>query len=250
MTNELVHLRVDDHVATITLDSEHNRNALSKQLMTELTGCLQTADADTQAKVIVLRSAGRVFCSGADLTEASAGGMSEGTNSVISLQRQIAAADTPVVVVLAGPVRAGGLGLVGAADIVLAADSVSFALTESRLALAPAVISLSLLERFTDRAAAELFLTGRTFDATEAAAAGLITRAVREDKLDDAVDNVVAELSKAHPQGLRETKTLLNRDLLARIDAHGDAVAEQSARLFASEAAREAMQAFLTKRNT
>ena len=176
--------------------------------------------------------------------------MSEGTNSIIGLQRQIAAADTPVVVVLAGPVRAGGLGLVGAADIVLAADSVSFALTESRLALAPAVISLSLLERFSDRAAAELFLTGRTFDAAEAAAAGLITRAVPEASLDDAVNDVVDELSKAHPQGLRETKTLLNRDLLARIDAHGDAVAEQSARLFASDAAREAMQAFLTKRNT
>lgn len=250
MTNELVHLRVDDDVATITLDSEHNRNALSKQLMTELAGCLQSADADAQVKVIVLRSAGRVFCSGADLTEASKGGMSEGTNSIISLQRQIAAADTPVVVVLAGPVRAGGLGLVGAADIVLAADSVSFALTESRLALAPAVISLSLLERFSDRAAAELFLTGRTFDAAEAAAAGLITRAVPEASLDDAVNDVVDELSKAHPQGLRETKTLLNRDLLARIDAHGDAVAEQSARLFASDAAREAMQAFLTKRNT
>src|SRR5699024_5793733 len=137
-----------------------------------------------------------------------------GTNSIIGLQRQIAAADTPVVVVLAGPVRAGGLGLVGAADIVLAADSVSFALTESRLALAPAVISLSLLERFSDRAAAELFLTGRTFDAAEAAAAGLITQAVPEASLDDAVNDVVDELSKAHPQGLRGTKTLPNRELL------------------------------------
>src|SRR5699024_4069154 len=160
-----------------------NRNALSKDLMTELAGCLQTADTDAQVRVIVLRSAGRVFCSGADLTEASKGGMSEGTNSIIGLQRQIAAADTPVVVVLAGPVRAGGLGLVGAAAIVLAADSVSFALAESRLALAPAVISISLLEWFSDRAAAELFLTGRTFDAAEAAAAGLITRAVPEASL-------------------------------------------------------------------
>src|SRR5699024_777654 len=216
----------------------------------ELAGCLQSADADAQVKVIVLRSAGRVFCSGADLTEASKGGMSEGTNSIIGLQRQIAAADTPVAVEPAGPVRAGGSGRVGAAAMVLAADSVSFALTESRLALAPAVISLSLLERCSDRAAAELFLTGRTCGAAEAAAAGLITRAVPEASLDDAVNDVVDELSKAHPQGLRETKTLLNRDLLARIDAHGDAVAEQSARLFASDAAREAMQAFLTKRNT
>lgn len=247
MSEEIVHLQVDDEIATVTLDSEHNRNALSRQLMSELAECLRKADE--RAKVIVLRSAGRVFCSGADLSEA-AGGMTEGTQSIIDLQRQIAAANAPVVVVVSGPVRAGGLGLVGAADVVLAADSVTFALTESRLALAPAVISLSLLERFNDRAAAELFLTGRSFDAHEAAEAGLITRAVPEDALDDAVTALLDEFAQAHPQGLRETKRLLNRDLLARIDAQRDQVADQSARLFASDAAREAMAAFLNRKRS
>lgn len=248
MSEELVHLHLDGAVATITLDSEHNRNALSRQLMSELAAHLQTADEDDDVTAIVLRSAGRVFCSGADLSEAAGEGMAEGTQSIIGLQRQIAAAATPVVVVLAGPVRAGGLGLVGAADIVLAADSVTFALTESRLALAPAVISLTLLERFYDRAAAELFLTGRSFDAQEAVDAGLITRSVPDANLDSALSGVIDELTKAHPQGLRETKRLLNRDMLARIDAQGEQVAEQSARLFASDAARDAMQAFLHRK--
>ena len=132
----------------------------------------------------MIRSAGRVFCSGADLSEAADGwhgGRCPGVDRAAASDRDV---DAPVVVELGGPVRAGGLGIVGAADIVIAAESVSFALTEVRLALAPAVISVTLLERFTSRAAADLFLTGRTFDATEAAAAGLITRVVPDAELD------------------------------------------------------------------
>ena len=71
---ELVHLFVEDEVATITLDSPHNRNALSRQLVTELFEQLEAADADEQVKVVLIRSSGRVFCSGADLSEASTGG--------------------------------------------------------------------------------------------------------------------------------------------------------------------------------
>jgi enoyl-CoA hydratase len=246
---ELVHLAVADGVATITLDSEHNRNALSRQLVSELTAHLATAEADDAARVIVLRSAHRVFCSGADLSEASAAGMEAGALALVALQRTIAASAKPVVVVLAGPVRAGGLGLVGAADVVLAAASVSFALTEVRLALTPAVISLSLLERLDSRAASELFLTGRTFDATEACAAGLVTRVVADAELDTALDAVLMDLAQGRAQGFRETKLLLNRDLVARIDALGAEVAAQSARLFGSDEAREAMLAFLARKS-
>lgn len=245
---ELVHLGVADQVATITLDSEHNRNALSRQLVGELGAHLATADAADDVRAILIRSAGRVFCSGADLSEATGDGMVEGATALVALQRQIAAAEKPVVVALAGPVRAGGLGIVGAADIVVAAESVTFQLTEVRLGLAPAVISVSLLQRFTDRAAADLFLTARSFDATEAVAAGLITRAVPDDALAGEIDAVLADLVKGYPQGLRETKKLLNHDLVARIDALGEQVAAQSAELFASDEAREAMTAFLNRR--
>lgn len=245
---ELVHLEVADAVATVTLDSEHNRNALSRQLVTELADRLERADADADVRAILVRSAHRVFCSGADLSEAASGGMEEGARAIVALQRQIATAGTPVVVELGGPVRAGGLGIVGAADVVVAAESVTFALTEVRLALAPAVISLTLLERFSDRAAAELFLTGRTFDAAQAQAAGLVTRAVPDADLADAVGSVLADLVQGYPQGLRETKRLLNHDLVARIDALGEEVAEQSARLFGSDEAREAMTAFLQRK--
>lgn len=245
---ELVHLEALDGVATLTLDSEHNRNALSRQLVTELTAHLDTAAADPDVAVVLLRSAHRVFCSGADLSEASADGMEHGAAAIVALQRQIATMEEPVVVELAGPVRAGGLGIVGAADVVVASDAVTFQLTEVRLGLAPAVISLTLLERFTSRAAADLFLTGRQFDAHEAVSVGLVTRAVPEAELASCVTRAVTELGYGHPQGLRETKKLLNHDLVARIDALGSDVARQSAELFASDAAREAMLAFLERR--
>jgi len=245
---ELVHLDVADGVATITLDSEHNRNALSRQLVTELAAHLDSAESDTDAKVIVLRSAHRVFCSGADLSEAAEGSMQEGATTLIGLQRRIATSAKPVVVVLGGPVRAGGLGLVGAADIVLATRSVTFALTEVRLALAPAVISLSLLPRLAPRAASDLFLTGRTFDAAEAAEIGLVTRVLEDDALDSGLQAVLDDLGQGYPQGFRETKALLNQALVERIDRLGDQLAEQSARLFGSDEAREAMLAFLSRK--
>ena len=248
MADELVHLEVADAVATITLDSEHNRNALSRQLVTELGERLATADADADVKAVLVRSAGRVFCSGADLSEATSDGMEEGARGMVAMQRQIATAEKPVVVELGGPVRAGGLGIVGAADIVVAAESVTFALTEVRLGLAAATISLSLLPRLDPRAATDVFLTGRSFDAAEAERMGLVTRAVPDDDLGSAVQAVLDDLVKGYPQGLREAKALLNHDLVARIDALGEDMATLSARLFGSDEAREAMLAFLESR--
>ncbi len=245
---ELVHYGLADGIGTITLDSPHNRNALSRQLVTELVDRLGRS-AEDESRVVVIRSADRVFCSGADLSEAVGGAMEEGARALVVLQRLIVTHPKPVVTRLAGPVRAGGLGIVAASDIALCADDVTFAFTESRLGLAPAVISLTVLPRLASRAAYDTFLTGRTFDAAEAAATGLVTRAVPADQLDDEVARTCADLAQAHPQGLRETKALLARDLLARLEEQADDVAVLSARLFASDGAREAMTAFLaTKR--
>jgi enoyl-CoA hydratase/methylglutaconyl-CoA hydratase len=245
---ELVHYDVHDGVATITLDSSRNRNALSRQLVGELFDGLDRAAADDEARVVVIRSADRVFCSGADLSEAAEGGMDQGTAALVDLQRRILGHAKPVVTRIAGPVRAGGLGIVAASDIAICADDVTFALTEVRLALTPAVISLTLLPRMTSRAASDAFLTGRTFDAREAAEMGIVTRSVPQDDLDDEVARTCAELKKGHPQGLRETKALLARDALAHLEANADDMAALSARLFASEGAKEAMTAFLERK--
>lgn len=247
-TTQLVHSQVDRGIATITLDSQHNRNALSKQLVGELGAALAAADGDASVRAVLLQAAGPVFCSGADLSEAKDGGMEQGAHDLVALQRQILASAKPVVIRLHGPVRAGGLGLVGAADVVLAADTVTFAFTEARLGLAPALISLTTLPRMTSRAAARTFLTAETFDAATAAEMGLVTEAVPDGELDAAVATLLEQLAEASPQGLRESKALVAAPLLANIDAHGAEMADLSARLFGSEDAKAAMQAFLSRK--
>lgn len=245
---DLVHYAAADAVATLTLDSPHNRNALSKQLVTELFGHLRTAAADDSVRVVLIASAGTVFCSGADLSEATADGMEEGARRIVELQRLIVSMDKPVVVRVHGAVRAGGIGIVAAADIAVAGESATFALTEVKLGLAAAIISLTVHHRMHPRAAALTTLGGEVFSGADAAAYGLVTMAVPDDEIDLRVAAVCQSLATGAPQGLRESKRILNADLIARIDAKGAEMAALSARLFASDAAREAMTAFLSKK--
>ncbi|WGL52727.1 enoyl-CoA hydratase family protein [Nocardioides sp. BP30] len=248
--SELVHYEVVDAIATVTLDSPHNRNALSAQLIGELIERLERAEADDAVKVVVLAATGAVFCSGADLSEASAGApgdAAQGPRAIVRLQRLIVSHAKPVICRVQGAVRAGGIGLVAAADVAVAADTASFALTEVKLGLAPAAISLTVLQRLSSRAAAYTFLTGERFGAADAASMGLVTSAVAAEDLDTEVARIGAELVTGSAQGLRETKRLLNSDLLAGIDARAEEVTELSARLFGSDAAREAMLAFLAR---
>ena len=246
--DELVHYDVADEIATITLDSPHNRNALSRQLVTELFGHLERAAADPVVKVALIQSSGKVFCSGADLSEASTVGMEEGTRRIVQLQRLIATMDKPVVTKNLGAVRAGGIGIVAAADIAVSAQEATFALTEVKLGLAAAIISLTVHARMTPRAAALTTLGGEVFTGAEAASYGLVTKAVPADQLDHEVATLCASLSTGAHQGLRESKRILNRDLVERIDALGEEMATLSTRLFASDEAREAMTAFLSRK--
>ncbi len=245
---ELVHYVVADAVATITLDSPHNRNALSKQLVTELFERLEQAAADDAARVVLIQSSGKVFCSGADLTEAGGEDMALGVRRIVDLQRLIVTLDKPVVTTNLGAVRAGGIGIIAAADVAISAEEATFALTEVKLGLAAAIISLTVHHRMNPRAAALTTLGGEVFSGTDAATYGLITKAVPADRLDQEVAAVCASLASGAPQGLRESKRILNRDLVERIDALGEEMATLSATLFASDEAREAMTAFLSRK--
>lgn len=246
--DELVHLSTDGPIATITLDSPANRNALSRRLVAELTAHLTTADADADVRVILLTHTGGTFCAGADMGEAVDTGMEQGTRSLLALLRLIVAGSTPVVAVVRGHVRAGGVGLVGACDLALVTDDATFAFTEALLGLTPAIISLTTRSRLTDRDAARLYLTGIRFSGSEAARLGLVNESVAATDLDGRVNALTASLRKAAPQGLRETKALLNRPLLERLDRDGPSLVSLSAQLFATAQAREAMTAFREKR--
>lgn len=244
----LVHLQLSEKVATITLDSPHNRNALSRRLVAELEDRLVAADGAQEVRVIVLTHTGGTFCAGADLSEAVEFGMVEGTRALLRLLRLLVSMSTPVVAVVNGHVRAGGVGLVGACDVALASEDSTFAFSEALLGLTPAIISLTTSSRLGERDAAWQYLTGTTFTGVEAAQTGLVTESIGRDQVQDRLREVVARFVAVAPQGLRETKALLNRPLLERIDRDGEALIALSARLFASEEAREGMTAFREKR--
>ncbi|MEV0306876.1 enoyl-CoA hydratase-related protein [Nonomuraea fuscirosea] len=248
---DLVHKDLAGGVATITLDSPPNRNALSSRLLAQLSDRLSWALAEPGVRVIVLTATGKVFCSGADLKEQRAAEGSPDapvTASFPEVLELIWDSPKPVVCRLNGTARAGGLGLVAACDFAVAPLTASFAFTEVRLGVAPAMIAVPVLRRLNSRAAAEYFLTGEVFDAARAAEIGLLSRAVPEDELDAVVAHYTGMLIKGGPEALAITKRLVRevpamsfRDGLGRMT-------ELSAERFTSDEGQEGIAAFMDKR--
>lgn len=242
-----VRFAVEDGVATITLDAPHNRNALSKPLVDAIVAHLAASAADDTVRAVVLTHTGGTFCAGADLAEMAAeGGPDAGTVRLVGLLRALLDHPRPVVAAVDGHVRAGGLGLLGACDVAVAGPSSTFAFTESRLGLAPAIISLTVRTRLPDRAVSRWFLTGETFGPAEAARTGLVT--VATDDVTTAVDELAAAFRACSPQGLAESKRLANREVLAAFDRDAEELTALSARLFASDEAQEGIAAFRERR--
>ncbi|NLU74241.1 enoyl-CoA hydratase family protein [Streptomyces sp. HNM0575] len=231
-------------VAVLTLDSPHNRNALSSGLVSGLYAGLERAADDPRVRAVLLTHTGNTFCAGADLREGSGS-----PGDLAALLRTIVELPKPVVARVDGHVRAGGTGLLGACDISVAGPGSSFAFTEARIGVAPAVISMPLLPRLDARAAARYYLTGERFGAAEAARIGLVTMAAEDgEDAGEMLAPVLDGLRRGSPQGLAESKRLVTAEVLRVFDRDTDSLAELSARLFASDEAREGMTAFLERR--
>lgn len=241
-TAPLVRREHDRGVAVLTLDSPHNRNALSRRLVAELTAALAQAADDAAVRAVLLTHTGTTFCAGADLKEAAAGGAQDGPPALVGLLRAMAELPKPVVAHVRGHARAGGLGLVAACDIAVAGPAATFAFTEARLGLAPAVISLPVLACTDPRAASRFLLTGEVFGPAEAVSIGLVTAG------EEALESMLAGLRAGSPQGLARTKALTARRTRAALAEHGAELARTSAELFASAEAAEGIRAFRERR--
>ncbi|WP_405735420.1 enoyl-CoA hydratase family protein [Streptomyces sp. NBC_00028] len=228
-------------VETLTLDSPRNRNALSAALVGELTDALTDCDKDGDVRAVVLTHTGNTFSAGADLKDPPH------PDALVGLLRQIVAVPKPVLARVTGHVRAGGLGLLAACDIGAASTAATFAFTEVRIGVAPAVISLPLLPRTDPRALARYYLTGERFDAAEATRIGLLT--ATGDDVDAVLEPILEGLRRAAPEALAETKRLLTVRVLEAFDRDAADLTALSARLFASAQAREGMTAFLERRD-
>jgi enoyl-CoA hydratase len=228
-------------VETLTLDSPHNRNALSAALVGELAEALTDAGRDPGVRAVVLTHTGNTFSAGADLKDPPP------AEALVALLRRIVEVPKPVVARATGHVRAGGLGLLAACDIAAASTEATFAFTEVRIGVAPAVISLPLLPRTDPRALSRYYLTGERFDAAEATATGLLT--THADDVDTALAPILDGLRRSAPDALAETKRLLTARVLEAFDRDAAGLTALSARLFSSPQAREGMTAFLERRD-
>jgi methylglutaconyl-CoA hydratase len=233
-------------VRRLVLDSPANRNALSARLRRELTAGLRAAFADPEVRAVLLSHAGTVFCSGADLREATSPPPPHPDDAGLpEILQLLLEAPKPVVARVAGKARAGGIGLVAACQVAVGSTAADFALSEVRLGVVPALISAPLLRVLRPRDAEELLLTAEVFGAERAVAAGLLTRAVAPEELDAETDRVLAALSHGAPGAVAATLRLLRRDGLT---VDWDLLESLSAHHFASEEAREGILAWTEHR--
>jgi methylglutaconyl-CoA hydratase len=245
-SDRVLQVAVSRGVTTLTLDSPGNRNALSRAMRAQLSAALADALADDAVRAIVLDHTGRVFCSGMDLTEAAGGGADDqGVREFPALLEAIWSSPKPVVAAVRGPARAGGVGLLAACDVVVAGAAATFAFSEVRLGLVPAVISAVVLPRMLPHVAHRLMLTGEVFDAATAAAGGLVDLAVPDGEIDATVTAQVAALTAGAPAALAETKRLLRA---GTPPLRFDELLELSARFFAGDDGQEGIAAFREKR--
>lgn len=244
--DRVVDCSIVDAVATITLDSQHNRNALSRQLLADLHRSLDEAEA-ADARAIVLTHRGPAFCAGADLKErAEAGSAPADSSPFVAALERLMDAECPTIAAVNGAVRAGGIGLMASCDLVVVHDSTSFALTEVRIGVAPAIISVPILRRVPASQIAAAMLTGEAFDAVHARQMGLVTH-VSGDVV-STVDDLCDGILQGAPSAVAATKRLLHTVGDMDRSAAFDVMATLSNELFNGADAAEGMAAFAEKR--
>lgn len=240
----------------ITLNRPERHNAFDDALIAELTDAFRSMEAEDGIRAVVLSSAGRSFSSGADLhwMRRVAGASQEENKrdamALAALMRTLSELKKPTVARVQGPAYGGGVGLVAACDIAIAAFDAQFALTEVRLGIIPAVISPYVIGAIGERKARRYMLTAERFSAAEAYRIGLVHEIVPgEAELDEAVGEIVDTLLANGPAALGECKTLIkavaNRPITPEVILD---TAQRIARVRASAEGKEGMAAFLEKR--
>lgn len=252
--NQAVITSLKDSVLTVSLNRPEQHNAMNPAIMSGLTHVFGELPGRDDVRVVVLTGNGRSFCAGADLAFMRAAAdytfeqnVADG-QAIFDLMMAVDSCPQPVVGRINGAAIGGGAGLVSCCDIVVASERATFAFSEARLGIVPAVISPFVLSRIGPSHARELFLTGERFDARRAQAIGLVHHVVAESELDAAVADRVAQLRQAAPGAQATIKELIRAVAYQLKDSARDYTAETIARRRASDEGREGMSAFLEKR--
>lgn len=255
MRYETLEFAVSNGVGTIRMNRPEVRNAFNETMIAELTQAFQAADADADLRAVLLAGNGPAFCAGADLNwmkkmsgysmeenRADAMGLATMLNTIYMMRK-------PTVARVHGPAFAGGMGLVAACDIAIAADQAEFCLSEVKLGLTAATISPYVVAAMGERSARRYFLTAERFSAAEAFRIGLVHDIVPAPQLDASVDALLGHLLAASPAAIAASKELIRSVAHGAIDQ--DMIAGTAARIASARASadgKEGIRSFLEKR--
>jgi methylglutaconyl-CoA hydratase len=255
MTYETLAIERSGAIATVWMDRPEVFNAFNEQLIAELAAACAELDADASVRVVVLAGRGRHFSAGADLNwMRRAADSTEADNLADSrkfaaMLRALSGLSKPTIARVQGAALGGGTGLAAACDMAIAAEDASFATSEVKFGIIPAVISPYVLRAIGPRHALRYFQSAERFNAAEAKAMGLVNEVVALDELDAAVDRLAQALLACGPQAQLAAKQLIAALTGRPIDdAVGEETAIRIARQRATEEAREGFAAFFDKR--
>lgn len=240
-------------VRTLTLNRPEKRNALSPELIEELTGALRDA-AECSCGVVILTGAGPAFCAGLDLDHLatiSAKTPEENrrdSENVAHVLRTLYEFPKPVIAAVNGPAIAGGMGLATITDFTLAVPEAKFGYTEVRIGFVPAIVASFLLRQIGEKRTRDLLLTGRLMKAHEALDIGLVTQIVPEDQLMPTARALAQSLLQNSPQAMQSVKRLLAKHAARRLDEELADAIEANATQRSTEDFKEGVQAFLNRR--
>lgn len=250
------HLRIENEsgVVTVMLARSDVRNALNAGLIEEIRGSMEELAEDDDVRVVVLTGEGDYFCAGADIgymRDTANFSYEENQQDARELAEMFGAVENcpkPVVARVKGAAIGGGVGLVAAADVVVAEEGTVFAFSEVRLGISPATIAPFVLRKIGHSQARSLFLTGERFSAIRACEIGLVHQVAAEGHMDEEVQEKVEGLIAGGPEALAATKALLRELREATPDEATEVTAQRIAELRTGEEGQEGLAAFLEKR--
>lgn len=253
MTYKTIEVAYDGAVATITLNRPEKRNAISFELIDDLLRGLDEV-AKSESIILILTGAGKAFCSGLDLENLKGllGRTPEqnlqDSRTMVQLFRTLYEFPKVTIAAVNGAAIAGGTGLALLCDFTLAVPEAKFGYTEVRIGFVPAIVSTFLLRQVGEKQARDLLLTGRLFDAEEAARLGLVSEVVAAADLMSHARALAALLTENSAASLRATKKLLTDHARAELDAQIESAVRENAAIRETADFREGISSFLEKR--
>jgi methylglutaconyl-CoA hydratase len=255
MMFETLKIDVDDRgVATLTLNRPEKHNAMSAQMLADLTRAAQELGADTSVRVVVLTALGKSFCAGGDLDwmreqmQADAATRAREASKLAHMLQAMNTMPKPLIGALQGNAFGGGVGMASVCDVAVGVDSLKMGLTETRLGIIPATIGPYVVARMGEGRARRVFMSSRLFDAAEAVTLGLLARAVPAEALAQAVEAEVVPYLSCAPGAVAAAKALA-RDLGPVIDESTIAMTIEALKSrWETDEAKDGINAFFEKR--